>query len=76
MEGGQSASLVLVEAGCGWQWRLGGLAVEAGHRRGGRSAERNPSLSVSRRRVITPSQAVSITNKGDWRECGSGGGVW
>ena len=56
------------------------VAVEAGQE-GGRSTM-NPSLSVSRRRVITPSQVVSITNKGDWWSVvvvvvsGSGGGEW
>ena len=58
------------------RWRLG-VAGRGRLGTGGEAAAvRNPSLSVSRWRVITPSQAVSITNKGDWRMCGGGGGVW
>ena len=63
MEGGGGATLAVTG---GWVGGSGGwvVAVEAGQE-GGRSTM-NPSLSVSRRRMITPSQVVSITNKGDW----------
>ena len=44
-------------------WRLGCPGGGGGAAR----AVRDPSLSVSRWRVNTPSLTNSITNKGDWR---------
>ena len=62
--GGREAECVpQVEAGQCLGWRVeAGLSWEEEPR-----SSENPSLSVSRWRVNTPSLTVSITNKGDWR---------